>query len=54
MSSDLYKSVTRRYWRLNFKWYDMWVGAFWDSNQHILYICPLPCVLITTWRQREL
>jgi hypothetical protein len=26
------------------KWYDMWVGAFWDSSKRRLYILPIPCV----------
>jgi hypothetical protein len=25
------------------KWYDMWVGAFWDRSAHWLYILPIPC-----------
>lgn len=24
-------------------WYDLWVGAFYDQNKCILYVCPLPC-----------
>lgn len=27
-------------------WYDMWIGAYWDSKKRILYICPLPMILI--------
>jgi hypothetical protein len=27
-----------------FKWYDFWVGAYYDSKNKILYICPLPMV----------
>ena len=27
-----------------FRWYDLWVGAFWDRSKHRLYILPLPCV----------
>ena len=27
----------------SFKWFDLWVGAFIDTKQHAVYICPLPC-----------
>lgn len=27
-----------------FAWYDLWVGAFWDSQKRKLYILPLPCL----------
>ena len=25
-------------------WFDMWVGAYWDSKNRRLYILPLPCI----------
>lgn len=25
-----------------FRWYDLWIGAYWDSNNQALYICPIP------------
>lgn len=25
-------------------WYDLWIGAFWDSKKRWLYILPLPCI----------
>lgn len=27
-----------------FAWYDLWIGAFWDSSKRRLYILPLPCI----------
>ena len=32
--------------RLFFAWYDLWVGAYWDSCKRQLYICPIPMVCI--------
>jgi len=29
---------------LFFRWYDLWVGAYWDRNARVLYVCPLPMV----------
>jgi hypothetical protein len=31
---------------LFFAWYDFWVGFYYDRKQKVLYICPLPCVVI--------
>ncbi len=27
-----------------FRWYDLWVGAYWDRATRTLYVCPLPTV----------
>lgn len=27
-----------------FRWYDLWVGAYWDRKEQTLYVCPLPTV----------
>jgi hypothetical protein len=29
------------------KWYDLWVGAYVDHPTRTLYVCPLPCLLLT-------
>jgi hypothetical protein len=42
----------RRRWRIKFAWYDMWVGAFYDRHRSVLYVCPLPMLLIE-WRLRD-
>ena len=25
-----------------FRWYDLWVGAYYDREARALYVCPLP------------
>lgn len=30
--------------RFLFAWYDLWIGAYWDSKSRRLYILPLPMV----------
>ena len=32
--------------KLMFKWYDLWVGAFWDRDKRLLYVCPLPTIIV--------
>lgn len=32
--------------RVFFAWYDLWVGAYWDRKNRVLYVCPLPCIVI--------
>jgi len=32
--------------RVKFAWYDLWVGAYIDRAKRVLYICPLPTLLV--------
>jgi hypothetical protein len=32
---------------IRFAWYDLWVGAYWDTDGRTLYVCPLPALLFT-------
>lgn len=25
-----------------FRWYDLWIGAYWDRKEKTLYVCPVP------------
>jgi hypothetical protein len=25
-----------------FRWYDLWIGAYWDRDAKVLYVCPVP------------
>ena len=40
----------RRYFSVRFAWYDLWIGAYWDRKQRVLYVCPLPTLLVTIGR----
>lgn len=31
---------------IDFKWYDMWIGAFYDRVGNVLYVCPFPMFVI--------
>lgn len=41
---------------VSFKWFDVWIGAYFDRKNSRLYVCPLPCVAFEfqigrTWRE---
>lgn len=33
--------------KVQFKWYDLWVGVFFDTKKRRVYVCPLPCVVVS-------
>ena len=32
--------------RIFFAWYDFWIGMYWDRKNRVLYICPIPMVVV--------
>jgi hypothetical protein len=39
--------------RLFFAWHDAWIGAYYDRSEGVLYVCPLPCVVLMFSRSRS-
>lgn len=35
--------------RLYFCWYDLWIGVYWDRTGRMLYICPLPTIVLAIY-----
>ncbi len=35
---------------MEFLWYDFWIGIYYDRNKKIIYINPLPCVVVSYQR----
>jgi len=33
-------------WSISWKWYDLWVGAFYDEESRVWYFCPFPTIVI--------
>ncbi|MEK7639268.1 MAG: hypothetical protein AAB388_03865 [Patescibacteria group bacterium] len=36
--------------KIDFLWYDFWVGWFYDRAKKALYICPFPMLVIKIWK----
>lgn len=39
--------------RLAFRWYDFWIGVYYDRHEHVVYVCPLPTILVAVALPRE-
>jgi len=39
--------------KIFFAWYDFWVGLYYDRRRKILYINPLPCVVLSFASERN-
>ena len=37
--------------RFSFAWFDMWIGAYYDRQFKILYVCLIPCCALKIWRE---
>lgn len=38
----------RRPTRIEWKWFDLWVGVYYDKFDRTLYVCPVP-TLVLSW-----
>jgi hypothetical protein len=38
--------------KLIFAWYDLWVGAYWDTKAKALYLFPVPMIGLKIWRNQ--
>lgn len=33
--------------KVQFKWYDLWFGAFIDTKRRRVYVCPVPTIVLS-------
>lgn len=38
---------TKRRVSLSFRWYDLWVGVYYDRRARVLHFCPLPTICLS-------
>lgn len=39
--------------KFEFKWYDLWIGGYWDKKNRVFYICLLP-TLVLSFRKKSI
>lgn len=39
---------------ISWRWYDLWIGAYYDEDARIWFICPIPTVVIAIERKLKL
>jgi len=42
------------YFKIGWRWYDAWVGFYWNSRKKVLYFCPFPCLVIALSRDPDM
>lgn len=42
------------YFKIAWRWYDMWIGFYWNERKKVLYFCPLPFVVIAISKDSNL
>jgi hypothetical protein len=39
--------------KLEFLWYDFWIGGFWDRKKKKLYMCLIPMLVFSIWKESK-
>ncbi len=39
---------------ISFRWYDFWIGFYYDTKKKILYVCPLPMIVLEFQKKDKL
>ena len=39
--------------KMKIKWYDLWVGVYYDRKKRTFYICPFPTIVVIIQRKSK-